>query len=45
MYLALRPREHWKKARTQAELVEVLAQDLRRFKGQIIWFTQPSRCD
>lgn len=41
MYVTLRPRSHWKKAQTQNQLVDLLAEDLKRFKGQIIWFTQP----
>ncbi|HZT80583.1 MAG TPA: efflux RND transporter permease subunit, partial [Gemmataceae bacterium] len=41
MFITLRPRAKWKKARSQAELVELLSRDLKRFKGQIVWFTQP----
>ena len=41
MYVTLRPRSQWKKIKTQDELVEQLSEDLKRFKGQIIWFTQP----
>jgi cobalt-zinc-cadmium resistance protein CzcA len=42
MYLTLKPREQWRQGlRTQADLVELLAKDLKRFRGQVIWFTQP----
>jgi len=41
MYVTLHPRSQWKKVHTQDELVEKLSEDLKRFKGQIIWFTQP----
>jgi cobalt-zinc-cadmium resistance protein CzcA len=41
MFVSLHPRSKWKKAKTQTELVEVLSKDLKRFRGQEIWFTQP----
>lgn len=41
IFVTLHPRSHWKKAKEQRELVDLLSKDLRRFKGQTIWFTQP----
>jgi len=41
MFVTLHPRSHWKKAKQQRELVDLLSKDLKRFKGQTIWFTQP----
>jgi cobalt-zinc-cadmium resistance protein CzcA len=39
--VALKPREQWKRARTQAALVEVMNTVVEGIPGQIIWFTQP----
>lgn len=41
MFIALTPREEWKRARTQAALVEVMNTVVEGIPGQIIWFTQP----
>jgi cobalt-zinc-cadmium resistance protein CzcA len=41
MFIALKPREEWKRARTQAGLVEVMNKVVEGIPGQIIWFTQP----
>ena len=41
IFLSLRPREQWKRARTQAELVELMQRELRDMPGQRLAFTQP----
>ena len=42
MYITLRPKAEWRPhIRTQGDLVEIMAKDLKRFKGQVVWFTQP----
>jgi cobalt-zinc-cadmium resistance protein CzcA len=41
VYITLHPRARWKRAETQAELVELLEKDLRAFPGQKIEFSQP----
>lgn len=42
MYVTLKPRSQWRKhLRTQGDLVEEMARDLKRFRGQAMWFTQP----
>jgi heavy metal efflux system protein len=42
MYLTLRPRAQWRPhLRTQDDLVKELERDLKRFRGQVVWFTQP----
>ena len=41
MFIALKPREEWVRARTQAGLVEVMNTVVEGVPGQIIWFTQP----
>ena len=41
MFIALKPRDQWKKARTQAALVIVMNKVVEDIPGQIIWFTQP----
>jgi heavy metal efflux system protein len=42
MYITLRPQEQWRPhIRTQRDLVEIMAKDIKRFKGQVVWFTQP----
>ena len=40
-FLALRPRENWKKARTQAELVEKMRSLFAKFPGMTVAFSQP----
>ena len=41
MFITLRPRELWKKARTQPELTERLTRSLRDLPGQNLSFMQP----
>jgi len=41
MFIALHPRPAWTKARTQADLVEIMNREIEGIPGQIIWFTQP----
>jgi len=41
MFIALKAREQWKKARTQAGLVVEMNKVVEGIPGQIIWFTQP----
>ena len=41
MFIALKPREEWKAARTQAGLVEKMSAVVEGIPGQIVWFTQP----
>jgi cobalt-zinc-cadmium resistance protein CzcA len=40
-FLALQPREHWKKAHTQTELVEKMRELFARFPGMTVAFSQP----
>lgn len=40
-FLALRPRDEWTRAKSQAELVELVQRELRDLPGQRIAFTQP----
>lgn len=40
-YIMLKPREQWKKARTQAELVEAMESVVRNLPGQNYEFSQP----
>lgn len=41
MFVALKPRELWKKAHTQSELAELMSNVVNDYPGQIVWFTQP----
>lgn len=41
VFITLHPREKWTKAKTQAELVELLEKELRAFPGQKLEFSQP----
>ena len=41
MFIALEPRPEWKKARTQAALVESMSRTVEEIPWQIVWFTQP----
>jgi cobalt-zinc-cadmium resistance protein CzcA len=42
IFVTLKPKEQWRpEIHTQGDLVERMAKDLPRFKGQVIWFTQP----
>ncbi|MCU0784950.1 MAG: efflux RND transporter permease subunit [Verrucomicrobia bacterium] len=40
-FLALKPREQWKKARTQTELVEKMRELFTKFPGMTVAFSQP----
>ncbi len=41
MFITLRPRERWKRARTQAELADLIQRELRDMPGQRLALTQP----
>ena len=41
LFITLHPRESWKKAKTQADLVVLMEKEFQDFPGQTIWFTQP----
>ena len=41
VFLALKARDEWRKARTQSELVELMSRIVDGIPGQIVWFTQP----
>lgn len=41
LFISLTPRETWKRASTQQELVELMSQELNQFKGQDMRFSQP----
>jgi heavy metal efflux system protein len=41
IFLTLKPREQWKRARTQRELVAVMETELKSFPGMRMIFTQP----
>ncbi|SFI56500.1 efflux RND transporter permease subunit [Planctomicrobium piriforme] len=41
LFVSLKPREQWKQARTQSQLVPLLQKEIDDIKGQITWFTQP----
>lgn len=41
MFITLRPRESWKKAHRQDELVRLMEREVADIPGQTIWFTQP----
>ena len=41
LFIALKPRKHWKRATTQDELVALMEHEVADIPGQIIWFTQP----
>jgi cobalt-zinc-cadmium resistance protein CzcA len=41
MFVSLKPREHWKRATTQLQLVGEMEKALKDFHGRTIWFTQP----
>ncbi len=40
-FITLYPREHWTKAKTQPELMELIKKELRDIPGQTISFSQP----
>ncbi len=41
VFITLKPREQWKKARTQAELTALIEKELRDMPGQRLAFSQP----
>lgn len=41
IFITLHPPEKWNRAKTQADLVVQMEQELKPIPGQIIWFTQP----
>jgi cobalt-zinc-cadmium resistance protein CzcA len=41
MFITLKPREQWSRARTQDELVELMSREVRELPGQRVAFTQP----
>jgi cobalt-zinc-cadmium resistance protein CzcA len=41
LFITLHPRSAWTKAKSQDELVGLMEHELKQFKGQVIWFTQP----
>jgi len=41
MFVALTPREQWRRAQTQADLVAIMSEFVEAIPGQIVWFTQP----
>ncbi|HLJ12740.1 MAG TPA: efflux RND transporter permease subunit, partial [Planctomycetaceae bacterium] len=41
LFISLRPREEWKRARAQSELIGLIARELDQFKGQDIRFSKP----
>ena len=41
MFVALKQRSEWTKAKTQTALVEQMVHEVDSMKGQITWFTQP----
>ncbi|HMC90429.1 MAG TPA: CusA/CzcA family heavy metal efflux RND transporter, partial [Gemmataceae bacterium] len=40
-FITLKPREHWQRAHTQAELTELIEKELRQLPGQRIAISQP----
>lgn len=41
VFISLQPRHDWTKAKSQADLVVQMEEELAQFPGQTIWFTQP----
>jgi cobalt-zinc-cadmium resistance protein CzcA len=41
MFITLKPREQWRRARTQDELVELISREFAAFPGQRLAYTQP----
>jgi cobalt-zinc-cadmium resistance protein CzcA len=41
IFITLKPRDHWKRAKTQDELTELIQKELRDLPGQRIAMTQP----
>jgi cobalt-zinc-cadmium resistance protein CzcA len=40
-FITLKPREHWKRAKNQAELTTLIKEELRQIPGQRLAFSQP----
>ncbi|MFN0051387.1 MAG: efflux RND transporter permease subunit [Planctomycetales bacterium] len=41
IFLTLTPRARWSRATSQSALVELMEREIRPFRGQVTWFTQP----
>jgi heavy metal efflux system protein len=41
LFIALKPRSEWTRARSQEELVGLMQPEVARFPGQLCWFSQP----
>lgn len=41
VFISLKARHDWTKAKSQADLVVLMEEELSQFPGQTIWFTQP----
>lgn len=41
MFVSFKPRDEWRRAKTQDELVELMMGEVEDIPGQTIWFTQP----
>ncbi len=41
LFISLKPRNEWKRARTQEQLVALMQPEVDRFPGQLTWFSQP----
>jgi cobalt-zinc-cadmium resistance protein CzcA len=41
LFISLKPRERWRRAQTQDELVALMEREVADIPGQINWFTQP----
>lgn len=41
LFISLKPREAWKRAKYQTELSAQMSKVVEEFPGQIVWFTQP----
>ncbi|MFO1021477.1 MAG: CusA/CzcA family heavy metal efflux RND transporter [Planctomycetales bacterium] len=41
VFISLKPRAKWTKAKNQTELVTLMEVEMKQFIGQTIWFTQP----
>jgi cobalt-zinc-cadmium resistance protein CzcA len=41
MFITLKPRQQWRRARTQDELVQLISKEFEAFPGQRLSFTQP----
>jgi cobalt-zinc-cadmium resistance protein CzcA len=41
MFVSLKPREQWKRAKVQVDLVQLMGKSLEEYRGRTVWFTQP----